>query len=553
MRDINRQSTSPVKFPRSRRNHALAVLTSFMPGKCVPLAAIPMLREDALSASMRINLEMLETKEILMNPVTARVTAYVVPWLAMERFEGSLDQFNRSYAGEPQVEGGDVVPFFNMASAELSGGGLAPFYKALGMHVKAGTSVNTMYLEAYNQIFNFRLKNRSPKLWETEKVALNSRGLNPAFWNHSRFAHVVPDFDQAVIDGEVALNFVRDNLPGQLTVNTSSVSNAEGSVVAPLYLRQDGHTYNSSLYPGGSNFPGSGVQTANLKGFANLNSFYNALEAEGFRLSLSNLELARKTQTWAEIRKQFDGFDDEYITDMLMSGLSIPDQNLKQPILLADKTVRFGQAKRYATDSGNLDDSATSGAAYLDLNIRCPRLHTGGIVIVQVEVLPEQLWERQDDAFLRTSTVAGLPDALRDHLDPEKVDVVTNGEIDVSHASPSLTFGYAPLNWKWNAAGPRIGGKFLRPSADAPLDDARQRIWAVEGANPTLGSSFYICKSLHIKPFLDQTTDPFEVTVMGNAVLDGLTQFGGVLVEATDNYEKVMDKAPMDRIEKASS
>lgn len=551
MRDINRQSTSPVRFPKSRRNHALAVLTSFQPGKCVPLAVFPMLREDSMSASMRINLEMCETKEILMNPVTARVTAYVVPWLAFPRFEGSLDQFNRSWAGEPKVEGGEVVPFFQMRSA-LSGGTLTPFYKALGLHANpAADSVNNMYLEAYNLIHNFRLKNRSKSLPET---SIASRGLNPAFWMHSRFAHIVPDFDQAVIDGEVPLNVVLNTTTANVRVD--GVNKADGSAGTALRINQDSNAQPSTLRAATGTFTGSGNELAVLSGTANLEALVTELESQGLRLSLSNLELARKTQTWAKIRAQYDGLEDEYIIDMLMSGLSIPDQNLKQPILLADKTVRFGQAKRYATDSGNLDDSAVSGAAYMDLNIRCPRLHTGGIVVVQVEVLPEQLWERQADAFLYASdtrmgdTFRDLPDALRDYLDPEKVDVIKNRDIDVSHASPANTFGYAPMNWKWNAAGPKVGGKFLRPSVDAPVDDARQRIWAVETANPALAANFYLCQSIHIKPFLDQTTDPFEVTVMGNAVMEGLTQFGGLLIEATDNYEKVLEKAPQDRIQK---
>src|SRR4051794_19394835 len=111
MRNVNRMTPAPLNVPRTRRNHGLAVLTSMPAGKMVPLAAIPMLREDSLSASMGISVEMLETKELLMNPVNLRVTAYCIPLLALERFEGSRDQFDRSYMGEPQIDGGAVIPF----------------------------------------------------------------------------------------------------------------------------------------------------------------------------------------------------------------------------------------------------------------------------------------------------------------------------------------------------------------------------------------------------------------------------------------------------------
>ena len=91
MRDINHQSTAPVEFPRTRRFHPLSVLTSMPAGQSVPVAAVPLLREDAASGSCEVRVEMLETKELLMNAVNLRVMAYVVPLLALERFEGSRD------------------------------------------------------------------------------------------------------------------------------------------------------------------------------------------------------------------------------------------------------------------------------------------------------------------------------------------------------------------------------------------------------------------------------------------------------------------------------
>ena len=74
----------------------------------------------------------------------------------------------------------------------------------------------------------------------------------------------------------------------------------------------------------------------------------------------------------------------------------------------------------------------------------------------------------------------------------------------------------------------------------------RQRLWALETVNPVLGSDFYLVKNMHMKPFLDTVSDPFEIAVAGNAVIGGNTVFGGMLVEATNvsNYDKVVAKAP---------
>lgn len=546
MRNVNRMSTEELKFPRSNRNHAVAVLSSTMPGVCHPVAAIPMLREDALRGSMQINLEMLETKEILMNPVTARVTAYVVPWLAFARFEGSRDQFDRSWSGKSKINGGAVVPFFETHAMPALGSD--PIYKALGLHAPVGAQVNTMYREAYNLIWNFRARNRSRHL--TERL-LDATSLAPAFWQHSRFAHVVPDFDDAAMEGEVALNVV----DSKLAVTGLGVQAGQTPLSAANILQSDGTTVNKPFYRA-SDVSMVRVAAASVASGA-LPQVFAEMAENGITVSLANLELAKKTQAFAKLRQAYEGYklSDDWLVDMLMSGLSIPDQALKQPILLADRTVRFGQAKRYATDSGNLDESAVSGAARVNLNLRVPQLSTGGIVMVLLEILPEQLFERQADPFFMVTntrlgdTFRDLPDALRDTLDPQKVETVLNRDIDTNHANPTGRFGYVPNNWKWNAAGPRVGGKFLRPAANTAFDEARQRIWAVEQVNPGLTQDFYICRSIHTKPFLNEVGDPFEFTAMGNCVINGLTQFGPGLIEATGNYDAVAEKAPTDRID----
>lgn len=554
---VNRQQTMPVKFNRSTRRHDISVLTSLPPGVCVPLAAIPLLREDSMSARLEVNVEMLETNELLMNRVQLRVTAYVVPWLAFERFEGSRDQFDRSYNGQPKVDGGAVVPFFETAAMGTHGSNAV--YKHLGLHAKSTDLVNTAYLEAYNLIWNFRAKNRSPEI--TPRTRLQA-DLAKAFWNNSRFANVVPDFDQAVIDGEIALNLVSGELAlKKAGVAVSSVpvkgigkNTATGSSSASGVRETGGGvvTYSNSTAATELRFKTDAAGgTAAVDINADLTGVYAELAAGGVAVSLSNLELARQTQAFAKLRQKYEGIDDDWIIDMLMSGLSIPDQALKQPILIADQLVPLSQVKRFATDAANLASSATSGGVRTNISMRVPQLNTGGVVMVIAECVPDQLFERQRDPFFFADSVDDLPDALRDTLDPEKVDVVLNGEIDTAHATPSATFGYAPLNWKWAAFGPRVGGKFYRPTTDGATDDVRKRLWAVENTNPVLSEDFYIVKTIHQKPFLDIVSHPFEATVQGQAAITGITQFGGVLVEATGNYDAVLEEAPTERIVKS--
>lgn len=544
MAGVNRLHTAPISVRRSNRNHQLTVLTSLPPGKCVPLAAVPVLREDSARGAVRIALEMHETVEILMNPVIVTVSAYLVPWLALERFEGSIDQFNRSYMGQPKTEdvGAVVVPFIEKQAMGTHGANAV--YKALGLHGKPTDMVNTAYLEAYNAIWNMRATNRSKEI--AARTRLDAT-LAPAFWPRSRFEHIVPDFDQAVIDGEIALNFINERMnvkgiaaaPGgnapliQTALNAFKTADGGVPVAADRWFRTANTSGDPAIAIGADGIPDVFVE----------------MQQGGISVSLSNIELARKTQAFAKLSERFNGHE-EYIWQMLMNALTIPDQALKQPILLNQQSTRFGQSKRYATDSGNLAESVVSGVAAVQMSLRVPKLHTGGLIMLVAEVVPEQLFERQADPFFHLGGVEDLPEYLRDELDPEKVVVVKNSEIDTSHSAPNGVFGYAPLNHQWTTFGPRVGGKFYRPTTNTSIDEERQRIWAVETVDPKLSENFYIVSDIHQKPFYDTTSDPFDAVVVGNVVLNGNTVFGGQLREATDDYDKVLESAPQERVEK---
>jgi len=548
-------NTAPVKFPRSKRNHSIAKITSFNAGICGPIAAIPLFRQDGIggrkssdgkwsSSRISIAIEMAETKDRISNKVRARITAYCVPLLALERFNGDRSEMDKSYAGEQGLAGA-VIPFIE--THVMPAYGTSAFYKTLGLHAAPGTNLNTMYLEAYNAIWNYRAKNRSSKITPRGRL---DQTLAPAFWPAGRFEHLVPDFDDATMDGQVALNIVDGRLPVKGLGGTGTSFDVSAQGVRETFGAD-------ATYPRASKISGADTGTSLFMRVADRNGVMSPdvwaeLMPTGVSVSLANIELAKQAQAFAKLRSQFEGHDDDYIIDtFLMNGLSIPDQALKQPFLIADQTVTFSQAGRYATDSGHLDEKAVSGFAEGSITLRVPTLDVGGIVIVQVEILPDQLWERQKDAFLHTTSVAKWPEAMVDSADPEKVDIVTNGEIDTDHATPAGLFGYAPLNWMWNAFGPGIGGKYMKPQAGGGVNVLRDRFWAHEQQNPALAESFFLCKGLTKAVFLDEIGDSFDLMAQGNVVIDGITQFGRELIEATDNYEKVMDQMDQTRVKGA--
>lgn len=532
----SRTRTEPLVAPRTMRRHSARGITSLPAGKMVPLAAFPLLREDAVrSGRLRFSFEMMETAEVLMNAINVRCMAYFVPMLALDRFNGSMDQLNLSYEGKPPLEGEAVVPFIEQVA--FGAHGANDIYRYLGLHGRPTQMVNSSYVEAYNQIWNFRAKNRSPDLTLRNRL---DTGLAPAFWSHERFSHIVPDFDQAVIDGEVPLNVVQARMPIKNTTGDTQllVKGMVDGQLRPLETQAGVRT----VTVGGVTAPAPWQQY-------NMGDMFAELQENGITVSLSNIEMARKTQAFARLRQQYNMHDD-HIINLLMDAIAIPDQAFKQPMLLADRKTIFGMSKRYASDAGNLTESVVNGMTGLDMSIQLPRINTGGIIMVVAEITPDQLFERQEDPWLNALDVDDLPQYLRDTLDPEKVDVVKNSRIDTSHATPNATFGYEPLNGRWNIDTPRVGGRFYRPTVNTGFDEDRQRIWAVETINPTLSTDFYLCTNMHTKPFVVTNQDPFEVVTQGDVFIEGNTVFGGHLVEATDDYEKVLAVAPQDRIEK---
>lgn len=547
-----RMRTQPLAVPRTIRRQSARALTTLPAGKMVPLLAIPLLREDGIrSGRLRFSFEQMETAEVLMNAIKVRVRAFLVPMLALERFNGSMDQLNLSYEGKPPLEGEAVVPYIESLNFGAHGSNLV--YKYLGLHAGGTQNVNTAYLESYNQIVNYLRKNRSPDLPLRTRLQTD---LAEAFWAHDQFRHMVPDFDQAVIDGEVGLSVSQAKL--DVKHNTTDQYTAVSvDPVTGLFIRGGGSTDRRIMmnvtgsdltYNGGAIGSNSVVDTVvGLR--AHLAGVYAELADNDISLSLANIDLARKTQALARIRQTYNMHED-HIINLLMDAIHIPDQSLKQPMLLADKTTIFGQSKRYASDAGNLTESVVNGMTQIDMSIQVPRIGVGGVVMVVAEVTPDQLFERQEDPFLAATSVDDLPQYLRDYLDPEKVDVVQNKRIDASHATPAGTFAYEPLNARWQIDVPRVGGDFYRPTVNTSFDEKRQRIWAVETVNPTLSTDFYLCTNIHTKPFVVTNQDPFEVVTQGDLWIEGNTVFGGHLVEATDDYEQVLAEAPVDRIEK---
>lgn len=513
------------------------VLTTGFAGKFLPVFAIPLLREDRMQmTTFRLGLEMAETAAMLANPVRVAARLWFCPKLAFERYD-DLGQLNRSYLGRNEADG-SPLPWFQTVTID-DGAGTDPTFEevaqTMGLHTIPGSTVNADYFEAYNAIWNYMAAQVSPSLTPRTE---HDMSLAPAFWQHSVLRHVKPTFDQALIHGEVPLNVVESQL--QVTgigVRTTDAPGNEGT-----WKDSTGSVTDDAFNLASDVGRIRGNTTTGLP------EIFAELQQDGITVSLANLDLARKTSAFARARQAYQGLGDDEIIDLLMQGVRIPDEGLKQPMLIGEANTVFGMSQRYATDSGNLEKSVTRGQTVVDLRGGVPRTNTGGIVMCTVEIVPEQMYERRADQYLHCYTVANLPDRMRDELDVEPVEIVTNAQIDVDHTTPSGVFGYAPLNHKWIRDTPNIGGLYHRPRADQAWNEYRNRVWAVEQIDPTLGDDFYLASNIHHQVFEDALTDPFEITAVGLARIEGLTYFGPALRESTGDYDAVYEKADTSRI-----
>lgn len=514
-----RLQTSPVNYPRTIRPDSNTLLTSARAGKTYPAGFIPVLPEDQVNTTrIGFNIHMDETAKVLANAVHVRAHAYFVSMAALDRFGGSMDQVAYAWAGKAGAP--NLMEYTSFVQATHG-----EFYEAVGIHHKVSDAVNSMYVEAYNKIINYRRQQVSITL-PTRLVTNHT--IARALWGQTAIARIVPTFDAALEQGQVPLALTNS----QLSLVSAKAGNGGGVIAAA-----------SSQTPvsGTGYFPaalGSEITSDFTADTYTWDNIYAELGADSIGLTLASLEAAKKTQAFARMREKFAGNDNEMI-DLLMRGLRIPSAAFKDPILLGAGKATFGISQRYATDAANLDTYVTNGQANVQFDIRMPQQPTGGVIVVTYEIVPEPVFDRMADMFL-SETADTLPNALRDTLDVQKVDIVPNRYIDALHGTPSGTFGYQPMNARWARNHTRIGGRFMRTATANPSDEDQQNIWGVIVTDPVLDEdAFLVPTDLSHHVFLDTVADPFKVICNWNASIEGITQFGPALYEASGDYDAV--------------
>lgn len=536
-----RQSTAPVSFSRSVRKDSSVVMTSARAGVVVPLAFIPLLAGDSASGKCGIDLNLKEMPKPLLNGVTANFQAWFWPKSAHPSFPGR-DELLHARTGQAIKSLGAPdrapPPFFTVISgASLTTAAASDFFKKIGVHIPVGSAINSDLIDAFNVIYNFRLAAHSSRLtrrpYASENIAV-ACALPPAFWPSSRLSRVVPDYERALVVGALDLDVAAGQMPiSGITFQGGNQAQSTAQIV-------------KTATTVGVGVAGNSVTFASKAG--NISDIFAEMSGQTIGTTLADIDKARTTQAFAKLRTAYAGNDatgfdnDDTIVAHLMQGLPVPPDQFKRPWLLDSKRVGIGFAERFATDAANLDASVSLGRASAILSLNVPNQDVGGIILITVEVLPERVDERMSDEFLLTTTVAGLPDALRDIQRVEPVDIVTNRRVDAKHTNPNGMYGYEPMNDVWNRDFTRLGGDFYMASPGGGWTENRSAIWQTEIVNPTFSSTHYLAPApFPHDVFSDVNADAFECVCRHSVSIVGLTQMGDVLAENNDDYEAVVN------------
>lgn len=549
-----RQSSTPVIYDQTMRQERNIVMTSGRAGVVVPVGYFPLLPGESCSGRVGLDIKLAEMPRPLVNAVVARVQAWAAPKTALPQFPGR-DELNHAITGEPIRALGapdrSPPPFYSLVNgAPLTTAAGSAFFKTLGIHLATGQPINSDLIDSFVVIYNFRLAAHSSRLarrkYASEDIA-QATALPPAFWPSGRFAHVVPDYEQALIQGSLDLDIAAGRLPveGIGLFGAGAVMLTANTVVRQTgVLANDTAALNEWAHPDAQN--GVVVQTDAAVAASRKPTVYAKMGGQTMSVTLNDVDKARIVQAYAKLHSAYAGNDatgfdnDETLVALLMQGINPGAESFKRPWLLDSKTVPIGFSERFATDSANLDDSVTVGRAQAMLSLNVPKLDVGGTVIYTVEVLPERLDERMADEWLHCTTFDHLPNPLRDIQRTLPVDQVLNRRIDARHTTPNGVYGFEPMNHRWKRDFTRLGGVFYEDTPGATIIESRSGLWQTDIVNPAFTANHHLApQPFPHDVFADTLADAFEVVARHDVSIVGNVQFGDVLTEANDDYAAV--------------
>lgn len=538
-------TVAPFQFQRTQRAVDIIRRTDARAGVLHPLAFIPLFPEDSFTGTVSCTIEMEPAVKPLDNGILCGVRAVYVPFAASERFHSITEYFN-ALAGNPE-KNGVVTPW--QTQIAMTAATPPAILAAMGYQVRTGNK-NDFPIRAYNIASNMlwrKLGKEIPARTELDVTLARAPFRDPLV------QEIVPDFDVSLLAGE--LDF---SLSGQAPV--SGIYMEQGASFAAVHTSAI-DTVQTVIPANSRQVLSFGQDNANQRMIVEkaASGAYPYIRAElsalGGKINLAQLDQIQKTVAFAKYLETIEeqlgtAVEAQTAMDLLVRGLRIPQILERQPLLVGEGTSVIGYMTHRSTEAASLNVTRTTGMAQVNVRMNVPQQTTGGMIMLLADFQPERHHERAEHPWWNVLTPNDIPDAARDTMAVQPVDIINNHRLDSQHASPTVRFGYAGRNrhWQWPEFG--LGGRAYRK---ALTDENKMSYWAVDVANPTLSTSWYLMPmeaaaahngnnanaGIHHYPFADTTLPPFKIVTRVDGAAMGLTQFGPILQEDRSLDEEV--------------
>lgn len=514
----------------STRRESRTIAGRFRGGKLAPIMAQAFRESESGMLSQSVTYELDPIAGRMITPITCELISVYVPVQAMY----ALAFPEEAYAGNTEIIREKLlsgVPLFGLEEESEISKRLGVVPRSIGGVKK----VNEVARLAHNCAVNFL---RRKKYVSAVQVLADNLGVTPAIIGQTvldRLNGVLDPEDR--VDGAVQLTIGTMKLP----VSGIGLTNAAPAGVTPQEVREtvDGEgggglqTYakNFNAVNGqtiyveaetdpekNGNFPGIYANMSGAEaGSVSLTDFYNAEKMD---------QLVREMRAIVDANPQYG----EEMVTRWAHGLSV--DNGKEPFILYERSMTFGQSYRKATDGASLDVSQSDLGQQISFTAPVPKTELGGVVITFGVLKPDETIASQPHPFL--SEEWGAINYVSDELARDPVPVnIRELDADCEETDENTRAMYVGHNGLKRAY---INYGFNR-HIDLTTVAAKTAIWQLEVPMSVTPESVIYPADIEHYPFADETAEVCTYTCSSQAVVTTPLIFGPTPVEELAQIE----------------
>jgi len=440
-------------------------------GSLVPIMVRHTLPGDRFKGNSSAFIRVAPLLAPLMHTCKVRIHHWFVPYRLL------WDDWESFITGGPSGEDASVFPTYTVS--ESLGESTLPDYLGVPPTMTSGT-ISALPFRAYNLIWNEYYRDKDLETAKTVSTASGTDSTTPkdllnCAWEKDYFTVARP-WEQRGPSYSIPM---AESAPVERDSNAAAwkLYNAgtdTGGGANPLSISAAGSNLENAAGTMTYSMDPNGGLTADLTDVAG---------------TIEELRYAAAMERFAENRARWGGSYPEYLLSL---GIRYSDARLQRPQYLGGGVgpLQFSEVLQQAPDAttGTSEDEGVGnlkghGIGSIRSNSFKRWFEEHGIVISLMSVRPKPMYEGSIDREYLKRTKEEFWQRELQHLGQQ---TITNREVDVTHASPTGTFGYVDRYEEYRRALNTIHGEF-RTTLD---------FWTmarIYGSDPALNASFVSC------------------------------------------------------------